>query len=87
MSDRSTEKAQKYAVAAGQFSESIHVGRLNHDRTAFADKETHTDMVLCAVAQYVERHFGGGMEATFPGVGLRLTVKAEPLNPTGEEAL
>lgn len=77
------ERDRKYGVAPSHFTDAIYVGRLNRDQSAFSDKETHTDMVLCAVAQYVERHFDGGMKATFPGVGLRLTVKVEPLIPPG----
>lgn len=79
------EKAQKYGVQAAPLTEGIHVGRLNKARTMFLDKEECTDMVLAAVAQYVERHFAGGMVADFPGLGLLLTVNVEPLTTTAEE--
>lgn len=69
----------EYGVQAAAFTEAIHVGRLNKARTMFlADKQEATDMVLAAVAQFVERNFDGGMETTFPSLGLRLTVHVEP---------
>lgn len=69
-----------YGVQAAAFTEQIYVGRLNKARTMFLDgKVDGTDMVLAAVAQYVERNFAGGMEATFPGIGLRLNVRVEPM--------
>lgn len=74
----------EYAVQAASLSEAIHVGRMTADRTAFVDKQERTDMVLAAVAQYVERNFEGGMEATFPGIGLRLTVRVEALTADGD---
>lgn len=70
----------EFAVQAAAFSDAIHVGRLNKARDAFVEKQDRTDMVLAAVAQYVERHFAGGLEATFPGIGLRLRVDVSPLD-------
>lgn len=69
----------KYAVHAALFSEAIYVGRVNADRTAFAEKEDLADMVLAAVAQYVERNFDGGLYVTFPGLGIALTAKVTAL--------
>lgn len=69
----------EYGIQAAHFREGIDVGRLNTKRTAFADKHDATDMALAAVAQYVELHFGGGLDATFPGLGLALEVRTKPL--------
>lgn len=69
----------EFAVQAAQLSEAIHVGRVDASGSAFLEKQERTDMVLAAVAQYVERNFDGGMEATFPGIGLKLNVRVEPL--------
>lgn len=74
----------EYAVQAATFSEAIHVGRLDTKGEAFADKQERTDMVLAAVAQYVERNFAGGMATTFPSLGIRLTVHVEPMTEESE---
>lgn len=68
----------EYAAQAGSFSAAIHVGRLNKARTAFLDKQERTDIVLAAVAQYVQRHFDGGMTADFPDLDLVLDVRVSP---------
>lgn len=68
----------KYAIQAGALAEAIYVGRLDARQQCFADKETTTDMAICAVAEYVQRNFGGAMEATFPGMGFDVTVTVTP---------
>jgi hypothetical protein len=73
----------EYAVQSAAFSPAIHAGRLAPNGAAFADKQERTDMVLAAVAQYVERNFAGGMVADFPGLGLVLEVKVRPIIPSG----
>ncbi|KQP62998.1 DUF7446 family protein [Nocardioides sp. Leaf285] len=78
----SVRSVPRFAVQAAAFSEAIHIGRLTRTGVGFADKEEATDMTLAAVAQYVERNFGGGMDCDFPGLGVRLSVKVEPLSPT-----
>ncbi|MGZ6772573.1 MAG: DUF7446 family protein [Mycobacteriaceae bacterium] len=70
----------EYGVQPGLFGEAIHVGRLNAKGTAFTEKQDRTDMVLAAVAQYVEENFDGGMVADFPGLGLVLEVKVRPIS-------
>lgn len=69
----------EYGIQAAHFREGIDVGRLNAKRTAFTDKHDATDMTLAAVAQYVELHFGGGLDATFPELGLALEVRTRSL--------
>lgn len=76
----------EYGVQAAWIQEQIHVGRLNKARTEFLDKTDATDMVLAAVAQYVERNFDGGMETTFTRLGLRLTVRVEPLTSAADRS-
>ena len=77
----------EYGVQAAAFGNAIHVGRLNKARTMFlADKQDGTDMVLAAVAQYVERNFDGGMRTTFPGLGLEVEITVRPTTPTKEQA-
>jgi len=66
--------ASEYGVQAANLSEAIHVGRLNKSGTAFTDKEVKTDMVLAAVAQYVQQNFTGGMVADFPRLGIELEI-------------
>lgn len=70
----------KFAVQAGSLSPTIHVGRANAAGDAFVEKEQVTDMVLAAVAQYVQQHFDGGMEVDFPGLGIKMAVKVEPIS-------
>lgn len=84
MNDETTKP--KYGVQTAPISGVIHVGRLNTTRTAFLDKEDATDMVLAAVAQYVKRHFDGGMVADFPGLGLELTVSVKPFAVLHDDA-
>lgn len=72
----------EYAVSSGMLAEAIYVGRLNPKGDAFAVKQERTDMVLAAVAEFVQNHYAGGMTATFPGLGLELEVKVRPLVST-----
>lgn len=69
----------KYGVQAGSLSAVIYAGRLNKDKTAFADKEVVTDMTLAAVGNYVWDHYDGGMIAEFPGLGFAVEVIVTPL--------
>ena len=72
----------KFGVQASAFGESIYVGKLNAGGDLFLQKESCTDMVLAAVAQYTSRNFDGGMTVEFPRLdgGTRLTVTVEPLD-------
>ena len=73
----------EYAVSPGMLSEAIYVGRLNAKGTAFTEKQERTDMVLAAVAEFVQQHYAGAMIADFPGLGLVLEVKVKPITPGG----
>lgn len=77
----------KFAVMAGYMTDNIYVGRINKAGNAFIQKEEATDMVLAAVAQYVLRNFEGGMQTTFPKLGIELEIKAYPVSGNdGEKA-
>lgn len=69
----------EYAIQNAAFTEAIHIGRLNPAKTAFADKQERTDMVLAVVGQYVAEHFEGSMRADFPGLGFVLDVQVTPI--------
>lgn len=75
----------KYAIQAGALRDVIYVGRLDARRQRFADKEIATDMATCAVAEYVQRSFGGSMAATFPGAGFDVTITVTPRAAAAEE--
>lgn len=75
-----------YAVQAASLSAAIHVGRLTAKGDAFTEKQERTDMVLAAVAQYVQRNFDGGMVADFPGLGVVLEVRVRPINTRETES-
>jgi len=70
----------EYGVQSAGLHEAIHVGRLNKTRTEFLDKADCTDMVLAAVARYVEDNYHGGLGMTFPGLGLEMFVQVKPLS-------
>lgn len=72
----------KYGVQAGAFSKAIHVGRLEKDGHAFADKEDHTGDVFQAVADWVERNHGGSAWVNVGGK--RIDIEVTPI--TEEDA-
>lgn len=78
--------ASKYAVQASLLTPSIYVGRANKTDTAFADKADMTDDVILAVAEYVERHFGGRLRAGYTGddhdLSVEVTITRTPTSPS-----
>ena len=57
-----SEQGNEYGVAPSTWGSGLVVGRLDGDRTRFTDKdesEAATNMVVGAVATWVERQFGG----------------------------
>ena len=78
MSTPDAPEPGKYGVQAGSLAAAIYVGRLNAEMNAFVEKEVATDMAIAAVAQYVERHWGGGMVIEFPGLGIDVEVTVTP---------
>lgn len=73
-------------MQAGHLGPHIYVGTYKTGGHAFTRKQERTDMVLAAVAQYVERHFDGGMRADFPGLGVVVDIKVQPLASEGGAA-
>lgn len=67
----------KYGVQSAVFSDGIHVGRLNDAETEFIDKEEASDMVLFAVAKYVQTHFDSKMICDFPDAGLEIEISVK----------
>lgn len=75
----------EHVVQAGSLRAAIYVGDLVPSGRAFRSKTERTDMVLAAVGRYVQDHFDGGLDATFPGMGFRLGVTVTPMSDPDEE--
>ena len=87
MSDETEEP--RFGVQASIYSPVIWVGALKkvRSRQVLREQQDLTDTVLAAVAQYVLKHFSGGLSMTLPNLtrtGVRMTVRVKPLEP-GEE--
>lgn len=56
--------SKTFGVQCGLFSDEIHAGELNYERTEFVDKSPVTGQVLRAVTDWVQRHYDGAATVT-----------------------
>lgn len=75
------ETPTEFGVQTSQFAPSIWVGQIAGPakRRVFNDKQDLTDMVLGSVAEYVARHFNGGLKVDFPSLRLEMTVRVRKI--------
>ena len=87
--------SSEYHAAYSPFSKTIYVGRASKRDPIFLEKQDRTDEVIAVVGEYVRGAFGddgqsGGMEATFEGLDMRITIRVHPIAAKmierGEEA-
>lgn len=68
--------SKTFGVQCGLFSDEIHAGEVNHERTAFVDKSPVTGQVLRAVTDWVQRHYDGAATVALEdGRKIDITVK------------
>jgi hypothetical protein len=75
----------KFGVHSAYFSPDISIGSLAPDGSGFTEMQESTDMILAAVAQFIERHHGDGLTVEFPGLGFVLEAKVRPLAAASQE--
>ncbi|ALG28040.1 hypothetical protein AOZ07_02855 [Glutamicibacter halophytocola] len=78
--------SNKIGIHFAPFSKEIQAGRLNKAGNVFlGEKQTVTDECIGAVAEYVEANYGGGVEFTYPGVGLKVEIKVTRIEKEAEK--